>query len=550
MTTSLTSLPAWSRLRDLARQEAQQQSSVAQQFANDPARFERFSIHTAGLLLDYSKQRINADIMAALHALWHERDVAGWQQRMQDGEAINYSEHRAALHVELRKPQARAEVARVLQQMRDFCAAIHDGSWRGATGESITHIVNLGIGGSDLGPRMATLALSAYAKPGLRLSFVSNLDGAHLATTLARLEPGRTLFIVSSKSFSTHETLANAHSARRWLCDALGAAAVPRHFVAVSSNREAVAGFGIPLAQMFEFWDWVGGRFSLWSAIGLPLALAIGFDNFEQLLAGAHAMDQHFFTTPVERNLPATLALLGLWNIDFLGAQTLAILPYSQSLDYFPEYLQQLDMESNGKQVGRDGQPVGCATAPIVWGAAGSNGQHAFFQLLHQGGRLVPCDFIAYREASFPLPGHHPAVLANCFAQSEALMRGKTLEEARNELTASGLPPERVAELAPLQVFPGNQPSNTLLLPRLTPYTLGQLLALYEHKIFTQGCLWGINSFDQWGVEYGKQLARRLLPLLENPASQQQTTPLAALDASTRGLISWVNSRDAAQQPR
>lgn len=546
MTTPLTSLPAWTRLTHLARQESHQTPTVAQQFAADPLRFKRFSIQTAELLLDYSKQRINTDIMAALHALWHERDVAQWLQRMQDGAEINTSERRAALHVELRKPQPRAEVARVLQQMRDFCAAVHGGAWRGATGETITHVVNLGIGGSDLGPRMATLALTAYAQPGIRVSYVSNLDGAHLASTLARLEPGRTLFIISSKSFTTHETLTNAHSARRWLCEALGEAAVARHFVAISTNSAAVEAFGIPLAQMFEFWDWVGGRFSLWSAIGLPLALAVGYDNFQQLLAGAHAMDRHFFNTPVEHNLPATLALLGLWNIDFLGAETLAVLPYTQSLDYFPEYLQQLDMESNGKQVGRDGQAVGCATAPIVWGAAGSNGQHAFFQLLHQGGRLVPCDFIACRHTNFPLPGHHPAVLANCLAQSEALMRGKTLAQARAELTASGLPPERVDELAALQVFPGNQPSSTLMLPRLTPHTLGQLLALYEHKIFAQGCLWGINPFDQWGVEYGKQLARRLLPLLENPAAAEQTSTLAALDGSTRGLITWISTSSPA----
>ncbi|MCX7170487.1 MAG: glucose-6-phosphate isomerase, partial [Proteobacteria bacterium] len=359
---------------------------------------------------------------------------------------------------------------------------------------------------------------------------------AHLATTLARLDPKRTLFIVASKTFTTQETMTNARSARVWLVDALGEAAVARHFVAVSTNLAAVAEFGIDPANVFEFWDWVGGRFSLWSAIGLPLALAVGYDNFARLLAGAHAMDRHFFSAPVAQNLPATLALLGLWNTNFLNASTQAVLPYSQSLEHLSRYLQHLEMESNGKQVGRDGQPVGCATAPVVWGEPGTNGQHAFYQLIHQGGRLIPCDFITLKQADFNLPGHHAALLANCFAQSEALMRGKTLAEVRVELAAAGMSEEKIRQLAPLKVFPGNQPSTTLLLDRLDPYALGQLIALYEHKTFVQGILWGLNSFDQWGVEYGKQLAVRLLPILEG------RQPASGLDSSTAGLIAACRS--------
>jgi glucose-6-phosphate isomerase len=497
-------------------------------FAADPQRFENFSLGHGELLLDFSKQRITADTLDRLHRLAAAADIPGWAARMQAGEAINHTEKRAVLHTALRAPAgspgARPEVQAVLGRLRDFCHRIHDGDWRGFSGQRITDVVNIGIGGSDLGPRMATQALAARQQPDLRVHFVSNVDGADLAVTLDGLNPRTTLFIVASKTFTTLETMANAHTARNWLVAAAGSgAAVEKHFVAVSTNHEATSDFGIATENVFEFWDWVGGRFSLWSAIGLPLALAVGFQQFEELLAGAHDMDRHFFEAPPRENLPLTLALLGLWNTDFLGAASHAVLPYSQSLALLPAHLQQLEMESNGKQVGRDGRAVGAATCPILWGEAGTNGQHSFYQLIHQGGRLIPCDFIALREADFPLPGHHDQLLANCLAQSAALAFGQTEEEVR----AAGVP----EALVPYKVFPGNQPSSTLLLPELSPFSLGQLLALYEHKVFCQGILWSLNSFDQWGVELGKQLAGRLIPVL---AGERDA---AGFDASTRGLV-------------
>ena len=524
---------AWRALTALA--ERSRNLHLRDLFAADAQRAAGFSLEHDGLLLDYSKQRVTIEIMVALHALWEAAEVPGWMEKMRAGEAINTSEGRAVRHMALRDPKPRAEVRAVLEKMRRFCEAVHGGHWRGGSGEVISDVVNIGIGGSDLGPKMATQALAACHQPQLRVHYVSNLDAAHLATTLAPLNPRSTLFVVASKTFTTQETMSNARSARHWIVAALGEAAVSKHFVAVSTNLNEVAKFGIDPEHVFEFWDWVGGRFSLWSAIGLPLALAVGFANFETFLAGAHAMDRHFFEAPPSRNLPALLALLGIWNIDFLGAETLAVLPYSQSLEHLPRYLQQLEMESNGKRVGRNGLPLAYQTAPIVWGEAGTNGQHAFYQLLHQGGRLIPCDFIAIKRPDFNLPGPaqaHAALLANCFAQSEALMRGKTLDEARSELAATGLTAETVAQLAPFKVFPGNQPSSTLLLPRLDPYTLGQLITLYEHKTFVQGIVWGLNSFDQWGVEYGKQLATRLLPLLEGGVASGD-----ALDSSTAALI-------------
>ena len=524
---------AWQALAKLA--ERYRNRHLRDWFAADPQRHARLSLECDGLLLDFSKQRVNAEVMAGLYDLWDAADVPGWIARMRAGEAINASEGRAVLHIALREAKPRPEVRAVLEKMRRFCAAVHGADWRGAGGEPITDVVNIGIGGSDLGPKMATQALAAFRQPQLRVHYVSNLDAAHLATTLAPLSPRSTLFVVASKTFTTLETMSNARSARHWIVAALGEAAVPRHFVAVSTNLAEVAKFGIAPEHVFEFWDWVGGRFSVWSAIGLPLALAVGFANFEAFLAGGHAMDRHFFEAPPSRNLPALLALLGIWNTNFLGAETQAVLPYSHSLEQLPRYLQQLEMESNGKRVGRDGLPLVYPTAPIVWGEAGTNGQHAFYQLLHQGGRLIPCDFITLQRPDFELPGHvrhHAALLANCFAQSEALMRGKTLAEASGELAAAGMAADAVAQLAPFKVFPGNQPSTTLLLPRLDPYTLGQLIALYEHKTFVQGIVWGLNSFDQWGVEYGKQLAARLLPLLAGEAA-----PDAALDSSTAGLL-------------
>ena len=424
-------------------------------------------------------------------------------------------------------PRVRA----VLDKMEAFCNAIHHESWLGATGMSIRYIVNIGIGGSDLGPKMAARALAAHHTPEVVVQYVSNLDASHLQTVLAECDPARTLFIVASKTFTTQETMQNAHSARAWLVNAQGEAAVAKHFVAVSTNLKAVAEFGIDPNNAFEFWDWVGGRFSIWSAIGLPLALSVGMDNFRRFLAGGAAMDQHFYDTPVERNFPALLALLEVWNTNFLGAETRAILPYSQSLELLPRFLQQLEMESNGKRIDRNGNVVDYATAPVLWGEAGTNGQHAFYQLIHQGGRQIPCEFIGVIEPDFSLPGHHEKLMAHCFAQSEALMRGKTQAEAEAELQAAGTVSSAPTFLGPNKTFPGNQASTTLLLPHLDPYTLGQLIALYEHKVLALGALWNLNSFDQWGVEYGKQLASRLLPILEGKK------PATGLDCSTAGLI-------------
>ncbi len=517
-------------------------------FKHDQTRFQRLTVHWNDWLLDLSKQRITAETLPILAGLWETADVPGWIARMRAGEPINHTEGRAVLHVALRHVggplmvaghDVMPDVRAVLDKMRGFCDAIHSGKWRGATGEPITDIVNIGIGGSDLGPRMATQALAAHRVPHLRVHYVANLDGADLATTLANLAPRTTLFIIASKTFTTQETMQNACSARAWLTAALGEGAVSRHFVAVSTALDRVAAFGIDPDNAFAFWDWVGGRFSLWSAIGLPLALAIGFAGFESLLAGARAMDEHYFTAPPLENLPALLALVELWNADFLGLQTRAVLPYSQSLGLLPRYLQQLEMESLGKQIDREGKLVGCPTLPILWGEPGTNGQHAFYQLLHQGGRALSCEFIACREADFPLAGHHEKLLANCFAQSAALMKGKTEAEAFAELSAA-VPPAPTSAgtvapdpsfLAPYKIFPGNQPSTTLLLPRLDPYTLGALIAMYEHKVFTLGVLWHLDAFDQWGVEYGKQIANSLLPMIEG------TTPVTNVDGSTAGLI-------------
>jgi glucose-6-phosphate isomerase len=519
----LTDSPAWRALASHAASRREQH--LRDLFACDPARFHHFSLGHDGLLLDFSKQRIDGETHRLLLALAAAADVDGWRRQMLDGAAINHTEGRAVGHLALRAgAQAPAEVRAVLDRLQAFCESIHSRAWRGFSGEHITDIVNIGIGGSDLGPRMAVQALRARQQPDLDVHFVANVDGADIAPLLARLNPRTTLFVIASKTFTTQETLTNARTARAWLLAAAGReSAVARHFVAISTNREETRQFGIDDERVFEFWDWVGGRFSLWSAIGLALALAIGWRQFEQLLAGARAMDQHFITAEPAANLPLTLALLSLWNTDFLGASTAAVLPYSQSLGLLPAYLQQLEMESNGKQTGRDGQPVGVPTCPIVWGEPGTNGQHSFYQLLHQGGRLVPCDFIALREADFPLPGHHQPLLANCLAQSAALAFGQTADEVR----AAG-----VGEaLLPYKLFPGNQPSTTLLLPALNAYTLGQVLALYEHKVFCLGVLWNLNAFDQWGVELGKQLAGRLAPLLAGEGDD------SGFDASTRGLL-------------
>ena len=515
--------PAWLALAEHAR--SIKHRHLRDLFATDPARFERFSLRYGQILLDYSKQRLDQHTLGLLRQLAEQAGWRSWIERMRSGEAINHTEGRAVRHTDLRAGAAApAEVRNVLSRMDAFCEQIHNGRWRGFSGERITDVVNIGIGGSDLGPRMAAHALAAFQQPDISVHFVSNLDSADLASTLTRLNPRSTLFIVASKTFTTLETMANARTARQWLLAAANnEQAVARHFVAASTNLAATAEFGIAPENVFEFWDWVGGRFSLWSAIGLPIALAIGYRNFEQLLAGARDMDAHFFNAPAESNLPLSLALVALWNTNFLNAHSHGVFPYSHSLALLPKHLQQLEMESNGKRANRDGLAVDYATNPILWGEAGTNGQHSFFQLLHQGSALVACDFIALGKSDFPLPGHHSGLLANCLAQSSALAFGQTVEEAR----AAGIP----EHLLPFRRFPGNQPSSTLILPELTPFALGQLIALYEHKVFCLGVLWNLNSFDQWGVELGKQLAGRLAPCIRDEA------PTDTLDASTRGLI-------------
>jgi glucose-6-phosphate isomerase len=532
----LTTSPAWQALE--AHAEALRDVHLRELFARDPERFAKLSLQLDDLLLDCSKHRVTDDTLRLLLDLARATDVEGWRDRMLAGEKINATENRAVLHTALRNRSGRPVlvdgqdvmpgVVAVLEKMQGFTGQVRDGAWRGATGHAITEIVNIGIGGSDLGPLMVCEALKPYQRADLRPHFVSNVDGAHLAHTLARLDPARTLFVVASKTFTTQETMTNAGSAREWLTRALGEDAVARHFVAVSTNEAAVRGFGIDPANMFEFWDWVGGRYSLWSAIGLPIALAVGFERFEELLAGAHAMDEHFRTAPLERNLPVVQALLGVWYRDFLGASTLAILPYDQHLSRFPAYFQQGDMQSNGKGVRRDGTRVDYATGPVISRVPGTNGQHAFYQLIHQGTELVPCDFLAAAESQTPMGDHHEKLLANFFAQTEALAFGKSAAEARAELEGQGLAGEA---LLPHKVFPGNRPSTSILYRRLDPHRLGSLIALYEHKIFVQGVIWGINSFDQWGVELGKQLASKILPELAGEA------PVASHDGSTNGLI-------------
>ena len=545
MSRDITQTPAWSRLRDA--RDRLSTTHLRELFANDPERFPLFSRQTDGLLLDFSKQRLDQEVLQHLVSLAEAADVSGWRKRLFAGDKINVSEERAVLHPALRHLADTAfpsgeldvmpEVRKVRQQMAAIVEQLRSGNWKGYTGDTIRHVVNIGIGGSDLGPKMCTRALSAFAHPGLHVHYVSNLDGAHLAPLLETLDPRTTLFIIASKTFTTQETMINAASTRNWMLVHTGSEeALAKHFIAVSAHPERAAEFGIPPAQVLPMWDWVGGRYSLWSAVGLPLAISIGMSGFERLLAGAQAMDRHFCETPLIDNLPVLLALLGIWNTNFLGANTSAIVPYNESLRHLPGYLQQLEMESNGKTVNRDGQPLTCPANPIVWGEIGANGQHAFFQLLHQGGWLVPCDFIATALSDYPLPGHQAPLLANCFAQSAALAFGKTEAEARSELEAAGLPAAQREALLPHKVFAGNQPSTTLLLPRLDPYHLGLLLALYEHKVFVQGVIWGINSFDQWGVELGKQLASRVLPVLNGDADK------TTLDASTRGLIDWTQT--------
>ncbi len=518
-------------------------------FGKDPQRFAKFSLHFDDLLFDYSKHRVTGETLGLLVKLAEQAKVAEFTKRMFSGDRINFTENRAVLHVALRNRNNRPilvdgqdvmpAVNAVLAKMRVFVGSIHSGQWRGFTGKPIRSIVNIGIGGSDLGPVMVTEALKTYWQAGLSAHFVSNVDGTDISEKLKLVDPETVLFLVASKTFTTQETMTNAATARAWLIEKLGsAAAVRNHFVALSTNTKAVTEFGIDPANMFEFWEWVGGRYSLWSAIGLSIACTIGMDNFEELLNGAFDIDEHFQREPFTQNIPVIMALLGFWYANFFGTKSHAILPYDQYLHRFAAYLQQADMESNGKSVDREGKRItDYTTGPILWGEPGTNGQHAFYQLIHQGTEIIPADFLLPVHSHNPVGPHHTMLASNCFAQTEALMRGKTLSEAEQELRSAGVPDERISIIAPHKVFEGNRPTSTFLFDKLTPRTLGQLVALYEHKIFVQGLLWNINSYDQWGVELGKQLANRILP--ELGVSQSVTTH----DSSTNALIDAFNQR-------
>jgi glucose-6-phosphate isomerase len=539
----LTMRPAWKALR--AHHDKIQGLHLRELFAEDAKRGERLNAETAGLYLDYSKNRITDETLVLLRQLAEESGLRGRIDAMFRGDKINLTENRAVLHTALRAPRGTSirvdgqdvvpDVHAVLDAMSAFANRVRSGEWKGHTGKRIRNVVNIGIGGSDLGPVMAYEALKHYTDRGMTFRFVSNVDGTDIVEATRDLDPAETLFIASSKTFTTLETMTNAESARRWLLDGLGgdAKAVARHFVAVSTNAPKVAEFGIDTANMFGFWDWVGGRYSMDSAIGLSTMLAVGPENFRAMLDGFHQMDEHFRTAPFERNLPVLLGLLTVWYTDFFGAETVAVLPYEQYLKRFPAYLQQLTMESNGKHVTRDGTEVDYATGPVYWGEPGTNGQHSFYQLIHQGTRLIPCDFIAFAEPLNPLGRHHDVLLANVFAQTEALAFGKTREQVTAEGTKERIVPHRV--------FLGNRPSNTILADRLTPETLGKLVALYEHSVFTQGVIWDVDSFDQWGVELGKQLAQRIIPELEGGAE-----PRLGHDSSTNTLIRLYRARKGA----
>ncbi|KZM48124.1 glucose-6-phosphate isomerase [Labrenzia sp. OB1] len=521
-------------------------TTLRELFAADPARFETFSARFDDLLLDYSKSRIDTRAFELLIGLARAADVEGRRAAMFAGATINGTEKRAVLHTALRNrsgdpvlvdgQDVMPDVIAVLDAMADFSEAVRSGELTSSSGDAFTDVVNIGIGGSDLGPAMTTLALTP-CHDGPELHYVSNVDGAHIADTLEKLDPATTLIIVASKTFTTIETMTNAQTARKWIADALGEDAVGDHFAAVSTALDKVAAFGIDETRVFGFWDWVGGRYSVWSAIGLPLMIAVGPDAFSDFLEGANALDDHFRQAPLENNLPVLMALIGVWNRDALGLSARAILPYDQRLARLPAYLQQLDMESNGKRVKLDGSPVSQETGPLVWGEPGTNGQHAFYQLLHQGTTVIPCEFlVAARGHEDDLKHHHDLLVANCLAQSEALMQGRTLEEARALLAASGMPDSEAERLAPHKVFPGNRPSMTLVYDMLTPYALGRLVALYEHRVFVEGVIWEINSFDQWGVELGKELATALLPMVKGDE------PADSKDSSTRGLLAALKS--------
>jgi len=531
---------AWKSLTE--HHKAMKNKHMKDIFAEDPERFAKFSLRFEDMLVDYSKNSIDAETMGLLLRLAAETDVKDAIEKLFTGEKINETEDRAVLHVALRNrlntpihvdgKDVMPGVNSVLKQIELFSDKVITGKWKGYTGKAVTDIVNIGIGGSDLGPVMATEALKPYAVPHISTHFVSNIDGTHITETLKGLSPGTTLFLIASKTFTTQETMTNAHTARKWfLASATDEAYVKNHFVALSTNEEEVKKFGIVPENMFVFRDWVGGRYSLWSAIGLSIACSIGFENFIKMLEGGHTMDRHFRETPLEQNIPVILALLGIWYNNFYGAETHAILPYDQYMHRFAAYFQQGDMESNGKYVDRNGREVTCQTGPVIWGEPGTNGQHAFYQLIHQGTKLIPCDFIAPAISHNPVGDHHKILLSSFFAQTEALMKGKTGDEVVSELRAAGKSEEEIKRLAPFKVFKGNRPTNSILFKKLTPRTLGSLIAMYEQKIFVQGVIWNIFSFDQWGVELGKQLANRILPEIADDS------PVTSHDSSTNGLI-------------
>jgi len=546
---ALTELPVWQKL--CQHQKEIVSTHMRDLFAADKNRFDKFSLKFDDILFDYSKHRITDETLPLLMQVARESDIEGWRDRMFAGEKINITEDRAVLHTALRNrsntpvmvdgKDVMPDVNAVLAQMRVFSDKVRNGDWKGYTGKSITDVVNIGIGGSDLGPVMVCDALKPYANPALQVHFVSNIDGAHLMRALEKCNPETTLFIVASKTFTTQETMTNAMSARTWfLASAQDNAHVAKHFVALSTNSKAVQDFGIDTANMFAFWDWVGGRYSLWSAIGLSIALYVGMDNFEALLSGAHEMDNHFRTAPLEQNMPVIMALIGVWYNNFFHVDTNAILPYDQGMARFPAYLQQADMESNGKFICRDGKRIQYKTGPVIWGEAGTNGQHAFYQLIHQGTQIVPCDFLMPIHSHYSIGKngytHHKILLANFLAQTQSLMLGKPPAQARAELEKQGMSGEALENLLPHKVFEGNRPSTSIMFDKLTPNTLGKLIALYEHKIFVQGFIWNINSYDQWGVEYGKQIAQEILPLLTN------NEQINNFDSSTNGLINYTKA--------
>lgn len=536
-----TSTQAWFLLKK-HHEDEMSRKHMRDLFAADEERFNKFSLQFEDILFDYSKNIINQKTLQLLLQLAEDSDVKEATRAMFAGVKINETEHRSVLHTALRNfsdtpilvegKDVMPVVRKVLQHMKDFCAQIHSGKWKGYTGKSIKNIVNIGIGGSDLGPVMVTEALKPYWHKGIQAHFISNVDGTQIAETLKKLKPEETLFLIASKTFTTQETMTNAHTARDWFLKAAKEEAhVAKHFVALSTNEKEVTKFGIDKANMFEFWDWVGGRYSLWSAIGLSIALTIGYDNFELLLKGGYATDCHFRTEKLDKNIPVLMALLGIWYTNFYGAQSEAILPYDQYMHRFSAYFQQGNMESNGKSVDRNGTPVSYSTGPVIWGEPGTNGQHAFYQLIHQGTLTIPCDFIAPAISHNPLGDHHPKLLSNFFAQTEALMNGKSEKTVKEELTKAGASDEEIKKITPFKIFEGNKPTNSFLIKQITPYTLGQLIALYEHKIFVQGVIWNIFSFDQWGVELGKQLAGNILPELTNE------NEVKSHDSSTNGLI-------------